>query len=437
MKVYSSFAKHGLLPLADLILGQSIAGNLKLIKTCQKWSREEVKEYQNSKFLELVTSFYTQSPYYAKMLDALGLRISDIRSIEDIKYLPILTKKIIKENYDRLIPLNINNVKHKKDATGGSTGNPMKYLISIDSLSFTTAFNIFCWERAGWSYGDSYIALGSSSLFSSTNIKFKYHMYNKIRGRIPLNGVSLPKGVLDNYIQLIKRKKVKFIYGYASAIYLLAKYVLENHIELDIKICFPTSEILTSLYRNTIKQAFGCKIMDCYGARDGGIGAYEIEDSKYFVSYNSFVEVIQPDDTGNGKIIVTDLNNFAFPFIRYELGDEVNLLNNNTTSYNGQVLGKILGRTSDIIHLGNGRSLTGPGFTILFKDLNIESYQLKQDNNLELTCFLKRNNNYSLSEEKIIYDTLKRQAGNECKINIEYVDEFLLSKSGKKAYFMV
>ena len=100
------------------------------------------------------------------------------------------------------------------------------------------------------------------------------------------------------------------------------------------------------------------------------------------------------------------------------------------------MINKVLGRTSDVIKLENGRILTGPGFTILFKDLPVAAYSIKKSGSNGLVCQIKKMKNYSDKDEVLIYRSLRRQVGPESKIVIEYVKEFELLKSGKRQYFI-
>ena len=97
---------------------------------------------------------------------------------------------------------------------------------------------------------------------------------------------------------------------------------------------------------------------------------------------------------------------------------------------------KVYGRSSDVLYLENGKVLTGPGFTILFKDLNVEAYQITKVDRMHLLFKIIKSTDYKdEEEEEIIISTLKKQAGNDCKITLKYVSDFPVLKSGKKQYF--
>jgi len=436
-KIKNLILLYFIIPCVDLVLRTQIFYYYRLIKRMNSWSAKEIQEWQNDRVKELIKHFYDNTLFYKNLFDKNGLSISDINTVEDLIKIPAINKKIILENYEDLIPKNICDIKHRKASTGGSTGDPLRYLLDVRTWSYTTAIKIYSWQTTSYLYGDKYVALGSSSLFPTTKKSWKHIFYFFLRNGIPLNGMNLSDKKLAEYIEIIQRNKVNYVYGYASALYLLAKFINKNNIKHSIKGCFPTSEILTDSYRKEMELAFNGSVMDCYGARDGGITAYEITKGIYNVSYNSYAEIENCYIQDTGSLLVTDLLNFAFPFIRYQIGDEVEMPKNQLKSnYNGQVFTKILGRTSNIIKLDNGNVLTGPGFTILFRDLNVKAYQISKINGSEIKIKIQRGANYADAEEKLILETFKKHAGNDCVLEIEYIDEFEKNANGKLNYFI-
>ena len=125
------------------------------------------------------------------------------------------------------------------------------------------------------------------------------------------------------------------------------------------------------------------------------------------------------------------------PFIRYEIGDVVKLKDyKESTGYNGQVIQKVYGRSSDVFRLGNGRVLTGPGFTVLFRDKNVNAYRMKLIDPFTILIELKKNRQYSAANENDILSALKKQAGDDCKIIIRHVKDFSKHPNGKMNYFL-
>jgi phenylacetate-CoA ligase len=437
--LYPHLLKNVIMPIADKIMDTKYMYYLRFIEKMNKWSSLEIEEWQNELLINLISHAYNNTKYYNELMKRMKLSPSDIRVVEDLKKLPVLKKEYVAKHYDEFVPGNINNFRFIKNSTGGSTGDPMRFLSDIDFLCFAQANRIYSWQQFGYNYGDKYAVLGSSSLISEKAPSLQHKILYTLTRKVPFNGMNISDEKALKYLDDIKAKKIKFIYGYASSLYLLAKFAMDNDYDVpEITACFSTSEILTDVYRNAIKKAFNCKVMDCYGAADGGIMGYEINKGYYHVGYNSIAEINDQFGTSSGKVLSTNIKDFSFPLIKYEIGDEVDLLSEDLKSYsfNGQVIKKIYGRKSDVIRLENGNVLTGPGFTILFKDLNVKGYQILKEKELCIKITIQKGDQYSTKEEKLIYSTFKKYAGKDCEILISYVDRFETLSNGKVNYFI-
>ncbi len=429
--------KEIIFPFADILMHTSISKSLNQINYLSKLNKDKILLWQNKKLKELINHAYVNTEYYKDLFDSLNIKPSDIQSINDLNKLPILTKDLIRKNYIKLIPKNIKSISFKENATGGSSGDPLVYLLDNRSWSFTTANNIYNWEKTGYSLGDKYVALGSTSLYISDKPSIKHYIYYKIKNKVGLNGINMSDEVCEKYVTIIKNKKILYLYGYASSIYMLAKYVNKNSIRLNINACMPTSEILTDEFRGAINRAFNCTILNCYGVNDGGVTGFEHDEGFFEVGYNVVISQKNINKNSIGEILSTDLLNYSMPFINYLIGDEIQVLNdkNEAFNYNGQVINQVLGRSSDVIEFDNGTVITGPGFTILFKDLPIEYYQIEKSSGLSIICKIKKLPGYNKSHEKIITSTLDKQLGKEVSFELVYTDKFETSDNGKIKYF--
>ena len=90
----------------------------------------ELKRDQEKQLRHLIEFSYENVPYYRNLFKNLGLLPGDIRTVEDLEKLPILTKDIIKEHWEEFKPANLSSMKYYNQATGGSTGTPFHYRLS-------------------------------------------------------------------------------------------------------------------------------------------------------------------------------------------------------------------------------------------------------------------------------------------------------------------
>ncbi len=437
-KLKESFILNVAFPLADKLMGTCAMKWYRQICKMNTWSRDEITNWQNSQLQAFVKHAYNHTVYYKRVFDELGLRPEDIRCAEDLKKLPVVTKDIANAHFDELAPDNLAQIKCRLGKTGGTTGEPMRYYCDENVWGYVTAAKIFHWKKAGYRYGDAFVALGSSSLFAKKPSLVR-RIYDKIRNEVPMNSVNLTDELCEKYVRQIKKQKIRFIYGYAASIYILTKYVAKKNIDLtQIEAVFTTSENLTDAYRELMEKTYKCHVMDCYGARDAGITAYEVGRGSYHVGYNAVVEVINEIAPNTGTVLTTNFLNYSFPLIRYQFGDEAELaVNVPENEYNGRVIRKVIGRTSDVMRLGNGHSLTATGFSMIMKEFDVVAFDFNKVGETEVALRIQPiDGKYDMNQEETIRKTIHRYIGEDCKLNIEYVDHFEPLKNGKRRYFM-
>lgn len=437
-KVKETLVLDVIFPLADRVMGTCAMKWYAKIKEMNLWSKKKVADWQLEQLKFFLQHAYDHTLYYHNLMDELGCKPQDFKSISDLSTLPIVTKEIIRERYDEFVPTNLHQYKYRKAKTGGTTGMPMHYLCDENTWGYVTAAKIYAWKTVGYHYGDDFVALGSASLFPFGKKSPVHNIYNKIRAEIPLNGINMTDEICKKYVSLIITKQIRFLYGYAASIFLLTKYVADHQINLSqIEAVFTTSEMLTPAYRKLIEETYQCRVMDCYGARDAGITAYEIYPQEYHVGYNVIAEVINPFDMNTGTLITTNFINYAFPLIRYQFGDEACLSPNGTERYNGQVITRILGRTSDVMRLDNGHNLTAPAFSIIMKAFDVKAFDITKKGGLEVLLRIQPDKGlYTKEQEAQIRATMHKYIGDDCKLFIVYVDQFEPLENGKRRYFI-
>ena len=179
--------------------------------------------------------------------------------------------------------------------------------------------------------------------------------------------------------------------------------------------------------------------MDCYGARDAGITAYEAGPGSYCIGYNTIVEIGDAIGDGVGSVISTNFLNYSFPLIRYRFGDEAELCPaDEVKDYNGQQFKRLLGRSSHVLRLENGRSLSATGFSMIMKEFDISAFDIsKSGENAVLLRIQTIPGLYTEEQEATITKTLRKYLGDDCDLTIEKVSRFETASNGKRTYFLV
>jgi phenylacetate-CoA ligase len=384
MSLRSFIAKKISYPLQDVANGTSILATLHDMNISQSWPLEKQKDYQFEKFLQLLQHSVENVPYYRNLFREEKLVLADIKEPVDIGKIPILTKEIAREKNRELRALNLDQMKVMKGVTGGTTGPPLKILRDVPDRNFTWAAFYRWYHWMGMSYGDSMLQLwGTPTVLHvpfSTKLRTaaKDFYYNRhIVDSFHLNEKTIP-GVLDK----IEKYRPVFIRGYLSALIQVSEYILENQITLSYapRALSSTTETLYPAYKKLIETAFRSKLYDQYGCGECNSIAFDAGDKNglYIATEHALLEILDKDlapaGLEQGRFIVTNLDNLAMPFIRYENGDSGRFsMYDESSEIRLPAVKEVLGRTADTITLKDGSRVHGVFFTDILNELFTEN----------------------------------------------------------------
>jgi len=443
--MYSKLLTKGIYPILKIkfpMLDNTVKNLATLDKT--QWKPcSDIETFQQQRLQRIISYAYQHVPYYHRLFNARGFKPADIQCISDLKKLPILTKDIIRKNLPDLVPMNVPGLKLTPTATGGSTGEPMKFYIDDNWNAWNMAAAYRQWSWAGYNIGDRMVYLWSAPQDISSQTMIKTRLLNKVHQTIFLDAHKLTDHTIDEYITILQSFQPKVINAYASAIYVIAQYMEKKGITgVHPKAILTSCETLFPYQRDVIESSFGCEVYDYYSGRDTTFHAGECSaHSGYHMAVeNAVVEFLknnEPVAPGElGKMIITDLENYAMPFIRYEIGD-LGMLSTETCSCGRTLplLKEISGRIRDIIVTKDGKYLTGAFISTLFYDnkgrtKGIQQYQFIQKTKEH--AILKIVKGEEFSQE--VLQSIIRKINDQCRdmrVDIEFVDVILPTISGK------
>jgi phenylacetate-CoA ligase len=301
----------------------------------------------------------------------LGLTPEDIQSPEDLVKLPILTKQLIRDNYEDLISKTSDRSNLLEESSGGSTGTPLKFAIdkSIWGLSWAATFR--SWRWYGFSLGERIFTFGGNSLVKTRKEKRRITAKD-IFDRVIMRNLKCDcsdmsaEALLRIYKRMIAYRP-RAIRGYPAAIYHLAKFIDEHNLSVpQVKLVLTTGEMLLPQYRNLIQRVFRAPVYDGYGAGDGGVKAFEcyMHEGLHIVEEQCVVEITDNKgalkaDGELGYVITTDLNNYAFPFIRYQVGDMAIMKPERCScGRSSRLIAQIAGRSGRTLYAKSGQAFT-------------------------------------------------------------------------------
>jgi len=429
----------------DRIRGRRTIERLHFLRRSQYWSPAKLEEWQLTRLNLLLSQAKVHSKYYADILHDVPL---PLKMLDDIEKIPILTKDNVRKNYNEIRCLNIDKNRFVAHMTGGSTGEPMHYFWDKQGQDWNRASVYRSAEWAGTALGEKSIQMSGSH--------FDYNQMQSIKNKIVYflqRYRDCPVAYLDNqllekYFRELKIFKPASLWGYASGLAVFAKYIDAHHPNADmkfVKAVMPSSETLNRSQRELLNNIFGQgKVYDQYGSRE----CYIASECNMHQGYHIHAEVLYVEivDKHNraakpgemGRVLITDLSNHAFPFIRYEIGDIAAKSENEECKCGVMLpmLKSVNGRIADLVILKN-RVLTAPNFTILLSDKKgIKSFQIKQSTLDSLEVFLETDNDFTGDTLGYVKKGMHELCGDGVSLSFNIVDKISVPQSGKRRFII-
>ena len=445
------------MPVADMLTHRGISKEWRLMGRMNNATEQELMALQNQRLQALIQHCYFNVPYYTRIFDERGLRPEDIQCREDLQKLPILTKQIIRDHYDELVSKDIDKRHIQNCSTGGSTGTPMQYMRDMPTWNMQWASSFRAWEWYGFHVGEKMMTLGGNSLvkkrkvFTPKDIFDLYIMRNMKR-----SSAEVDEAAMQAHYEAYKAYKPQALRGYASSLVIFARYVAEHNLPVfPMKSILTTGEILMPEYRKTLQEVFQCPVYDEYGAGDGGIDAHEClqQDGLHISEERCVIEITDKEghvlpDGEIGYVTSTDLGNYAFPFLRYQVGDMAYIKPEKCSCGRAsRVIGQVIGRAGKLLYNKQGVPISPTMLPImLYRDNDyhneancviynkIDQFQIRQDKKGDIRILLKLKdpNENHRQFDYCVTNFEKHFVGS--KVTLEFVDSIPPMPSGKEDY---
>ena len=347
---------------------------LKRIFDRNQWlSEEALYHYQEQRLKQIITHAYENVPYYQDLFKKNNIAPSDIKTIEDLKNIPYLTKDILRDNFDSLIARNAEKFKPNLVATSGATVGRVFFYVDKPSNVLEFVHYWRAWGWAGYRLGDTFAILTPQFfVFIKKNSKAMYH-FDPLTRKLTLNSLFISPTYVKEIIQLFRKYKPKFLKGIPSYLYILALVFNEetNH-KISFKAIFSQGENLFLHQRELIEKVFSCKVYDSYGHMERTVAISQCPLGTYHIHLDyGILEFEEPQlplvneddgDTFIKEIVGTSLYNYSMPLIRYKTGDYVELnrsLQKCFCEKGFSIVSSIVGREIDVIITRDRRAVTG------------------------------------------------------------------------------
>lgn len=393
---------------------------IKRVDAMYEMGNEELMNRNEKRFLYIFRRAYDKSPFYYRLYTEAGIKKEDIKCLEDIKKLPVITKDMVKKYAQEM--LTVPKWQVMVGHTSGTTGTPLTVYSSWPSIWWNQAYTYSARLRNGFKYGQPLVSLRGN--LDRNTMHMKVHVSNTLY----LSSYCINKDTIKTYYDVIIKHKPVAIEGYPSSLYTLSLCMSEAGLKLDIPVAFTSSETLLDYQRILIEKQLGTEIYDNFGMTEQTIYLQEAFNHQGYYelpgySINEYLE--------DGEIC-TSLTNEAFPLIRYRSNDIIELAE--LDAEHPQIMVKsVEGRKEDFLLCKDGGRIQRLDF--IFKGVNHVRYgQLVQEKNGFLNVNIVPDFGFSKLDEKSIENNVIERIGKDnidFKINQIRESDLVYTKRGK------
>ncbi|ORL45203.1 capsular polysaccharide biosynthesis protein [Zunongwangia atlantica 22II14-10F7] len=400
-------------------------------------------QYQNfieTKKKEIVDYHLTNNNFYKSFIGN-----NSVKNWEDI---PIMTKTDLQQPLEQRLSYGFNLKNSYVGKTSGSSGHP-----------FTFAKDKLCHAMAWEGFNDHYnwhgIDLNKSlqARFYGIPLDFYGNLQERIKDRISLRRrfsiFDLSEAKLQSFLDRFKNSKFDYLNGYTSAILLFSKFLKKKEIVLkdicpSLKLCIVTSERLFDKDKKIIEEAIGVPVVNEYGASEVGLIAFENPEEEWCLnSRDLFIEIVDKNNKTlppgeEGRVVITSLFNKAHPIIRYAIGD-IGIISKKSTPKK-PILESLIGRTSDVAKLADGKVVPGLTFYYVTKTIiddtgSTKEFVVTQTKMDSFEIEYVRDTDFNTEETTKIAEAVEKYVGKNLKVNFKRKQSLTRSKNGKLKQF--
>lgn len=418
-------------PFARIIRNRLIENRVfleqyELLERAEGMTEREVSKLQMALLKRTLVHAYRHTAYYRELMDSIRFDPESLTSVEELQKLPVLTKDLLKENYEKLQADDIDNFYDVR--TGGTTGEPTHVLMEKDAIYREWAFTYHYWSKFGYDFKISKLAT-----FRGVDLHGRLYEINPLYREIRLNVFRLNRDNVKEYVKRIDHYGADFIYGYPSAVYNFCRLARETGIDLagKFKAALLISENLYDFQENEIKAVLKCPIAMFYGHSERAVYAEKYDGGYVFQPLYGIAEISE-----EGNPVVTGFINGKIPLIRYEVDDYIEPIDGErvTVAGHGDPY-KIAGhRDDDILYGEKGEQISAAA--INFHDATfsgIKSYQFVQRVPGKCILYIVPSQGGGISDKqlKMIAENVSAKLRPALECVVEQRGETILTERGK------
>lgn len=450
--VYESFVERVYLPVVDSRKRTGFPEAAREAKRNQYLPRAEMDAMVLAKLKRLLEHAERSVPFYTKRFAEAGVRASDLRTIEDLARFPRTEKAHVHDHNDDMNSRDYHG-RVLKGVTSGSTGTALRFRQAAEHEGWIDA----CWDRghAWWGVkrSDRRLILWGRPVDGGARAQAEAWLKHRLRNGLSFNTFEeLTDEFLQRVANAVVTFKPRYLYGYGSSLGALAEYMDRQGIVLEgrarPRILVYTGDHIYEAERQTAERVFGAPVISLYGSSEAGSAGYTCPKGSMHVSEDHIhVEYVHEDGTPakpgeQAEIVVTTLNNYAMPLIRYRVGD--------LGSYSGQPCGCDItlktmnlevGKVADRISTSSKKLVSPYSLDYINKHLlrtgvrGIRQFLVEQVGTDEFVLHVVKESPFDPRCIEIFTEKMKDYLGDSIRTEVRFTDAIPVSPSGKRRWF--
>lgn len=393
------------------------------------WSRDQLFAWRDERLCELVRHCYDTVPHYRFVMDEGGIDPASIKTGEDLKRLPVITKADVRADPESFVSSKAKGMNILHVHTSGTTGSGFQFESTVECQQAQFACFWRYYRKHGLDLGTWQAQFSSRAAVPRRMANPPFWRVDKPGRRYYMSAFHESLANMRAYYEFIRDEGLPWISGYPSLMVLLAQWMNERGLYYDfVRAVTCGAENLLDHQVAAMEKAFGVRPVQTYGQTEN-VAIFSTEpDGRILVDEDFSVVEFMPEVVGGGyRVVGTCLFNYATPLLRYDTGDVVRL--GDCTGPRREVA-SIDGRQEDYVCLPDGTRIGK--LDHVFKDTpHFQEAQIYQSKDYSL-CLRVVGEPYLCEEdEKTALVALRASIGEDLPVRFEYLSELPRSKSCK------
>ena len=403
------------------------------------WDAARWKPYREERLAALLHHAATRVPYYREQW-ARRRRDGDRASWELLANWPILSKNAVRETPHAFIAEGAD--RQYETSTSGTTAMPLRLFQSRETLvAWYAVFEARIRRWHGVSLRDRWAHLGGQRVIPGPRSKPPYWVWNPAMNQLYMSTYHIRLDAAEAYVEALRRYRIRYLLGYASALYALAGAIRERGLQApQMAVVFSNAEAFYPFQRDLLARVFQCPVRDTWGQAEIVSGGSECPSgSMHFwpeVGETEWLRdgIDEPVGPGEpGRMISTGFLNRGMPLVRYEGGDRSTLASPDARCACGRglpLIGSLDGRQADIILTPDGVPIGGLDL-IFHPGIPMRQGQIIQEDLLRFRVKVVPAPGYTNKHSEEMSRGIRNVLGDRVEVLVETVESIPRTAAGK------